>query len=122
MADIKITYVNLNSLKTYQNNPKDHPQKQVHQIADSIKKFGFNNPILTKTSAMLFHSAFTWRHRLRQNLPHECSFYKLIKTRISDKICTISGVLILGCSNPFTSVRSDKNHPTFWLEGCEYTE
>ncbi len=46
MADIKITYVELNSLKAYQNNPKDHPQKQVHQIADSIKKFGFNNPIL----------------------------------------------------------------------------
>lgn len=46
MAEIKVTYVDLNSLKTYQNNPKDHPQKQVHQIADSIKKFGFNNPIL----------------------------------------------------------------------------
>lgn len=46
MAEIKVTYVDLNSLKTYPNNPKDHPQKQVYQIADSIKKFGFNNPIL----------------------------------------------------------------------------
>ena len=46
MAEIKITYIDLNSLKTYQNNPKEHPQKQVRQIADSIKKFGFNNPIL----------------------------------------------------------------------------
>lgn len=46
MAEIKVTYVDLNSLKTYQNNPKDHPQKQVLQITDSIKKFGFNNPIL----------------------------------------------------------------------------
>ena len=50
MAEIKVTYVDLNSLKTYQNNPKDHPQKQVHQIADSIKKFGFNNPILIDES------------------------------------------------------------------------
>ena len=89
MAEIKVTYVDLNSLKTYQNNPKDHPQKQVHQIADSIKKFGFNNPILTKTSAMLFHSAFTLRHQLRQNLPHTYLFSKLIKNRTSDKICTI---------------------------------
>ncbi len=46
MAEIKVTYIDLNSLKAYQNNPKDHPQKQVRQIADSIKTFGFNNPIL----------------------------------------------------------------------------
>lgn len=46
MTDIKVTYVDLNSLKAYQNSPKDHPRKQVCQIADSIKKFDFNNPIL----------------------------------------------------------------------------
>ncbi|HIU65020.1 MAG TPA: hypothetical protein IAC63_00045 [Candidatus Enterousia avicola] len=32
MAEIKVTYIDLNSLKTYQNNPKDHPQKLVLQM------------------------------------------------------------------------------------------
>ena len=27
MAEIKVTYIDLNSLKAYQNNPKDHLQK-----------------------------------------------------------------------------------------------
>ena len=46
MAEIKVTYIDLNSLKEYRHNPKNHPRQQVVQIADSIKKFGFNNPIL----------------------------------------------------------------------------
>ena len=30
----------------YVNNPRQHPEKQVNQIASSIKEFGFTNPIL----------------------------------------------------------------------------
>ncbi|MDD3150447.1 MAG: ParB/Srx family N-terminal domain-containing protein [Candidatus Gastranaerophilales bacterium] len=36
----------LSTLKTYSNNPKMHNNKQIQQIAESIKKFKFNNPIL----------------------------------------------------------------------------
>jgi DNA modification methylase len=34
------------SLKPYPNNPRKHSKAQVRQIADSIKAFGFTNPVL----------------------------------------------------------------------------
>lgn len=43
---IKIEHIPLSSLRPYANNAKMHPEKQVQQIAASIKEFGFNNPVL----------------------------------------------------------------------------
>jgi hypothetical protein len=40
-AEIKIE-----EIKPYQKNAKKHPQKQIKQIADSISKFGFNQPLV----------------------------------------------------------------------------
>jgi ParB-like chromosome segregation protein Spo0J len=34
------------SLKPYPGNARTHSKKQVRQIADSIKRFGFTNPVL----------------------------------------------------------------------------
>jgi DNA modification methylase len=34
------------SLRPYSNNPRTHSKKQVRQIADSIRRFGFTNPVL----------------------------------------------------------------------------
>jgi ParB-like nuclease domain len=34
------------SLRPYPGNPRTHFKKQVRQIADSIREFGFNNPVL----------------------------------------------------------------------------
>jgi hypothetical protein len=34
------------SLRPYPGNPRTHSKKQVRQIADSIREFGFNNPVL----------------------------------------------------------------------------
>lgn len=39
-------YVDLDKLVPYANNAKKHPQKQVNQIAASIKRFGFMNVII----------------------------------------------------------------------------
>lgn len=36
----------LSQIKPYQKNAKKHPTKQVQQIANSIKEFGFNQPIV----------------------------------------------------------------------------
>jgi DNA modification methylase len=41
-----INYIDLDKLNPYQNNAKKHPEKQVQQIAGSIQKFGFINPII----------------------------------------------------------------------------
>jgi len=33
-------------LQAYGRNPRPHSQKQIRQIADSIRNFGFTNPVL----------------------------------------------------------------------------
>ena len=43
---IKIEYTALENLNSYKGNPKVHEEKQIQQIAKSIERFGFNNPIL----------------------------------------------------------------------------
>lgn len=43
---IKIEYTALENLNPYKGNPKVHDEKQIQQIAKSIERFGFNNPIL----------------------------------------------------------------------------
>ncbi|PJE80679.1 DNA adenine methyltransferase YhdJ [invertebrate metagenome] len=43
---MEITTVSLKSLLPYDRNAKLHPKAQVDQIAESIRRFGFNNPVL----------------------------------------------------------------------------
>jgi len=44
--DLQIEYLTLNTLKPYPRNARVHSRKQIRQIADSIHKFGFTNPLL----------------------------------------------------------------------------
>lgn len=41
-----IVYKNITDLKPYRKNAKKHPKQQVEQIANSIKEFGFTQPVL----------------------------------------------------------------------------
>lgn len=41
-----IVYKNIKDLKPYKKNAKKHPKEQVEQIANSIKEFGFTQPVL----------------------------------------------------------------------------
>ena len=43
---MKIEYTLVNDLRPYPNNARTHSKKQIRQIADSIQKFGFTNPVL----------------------------------------------------------------------------
>ena len=43
---MEIKNISVNELKPFKKNNKQHPQKQVQMIADSIKQFGFKNPII----------------------------------------------------------------------------
>lgn len=45
MQKLTIEYVDINSIKPYQNNAKQHPQEQIEQIKKSIELFGMNDPI-----------------------------------------------------------------------------
>ena len=43
--ELKIEYVDINSIKPYKNNAKQHPQEQIEQIKKSIEQFGMDDPI-----------------------------------------------------------------------------
>lgn len=46
LHDLKVENLPVASLKPYERNPRTHSPRQIRQIADSIEKFGFTNPIL----------------------------------------------------------------------------
>src|SRR6516165_1170083 len=43
---MKIEYTAVSELRAYPNNARTHSRKQLRQIANSIEKFGFCNPVL----------------------------------------------------------------------------
>jgi ParB-like chromosome segregation protein Spo0J len=43
---MKIINIPINDLKEYENNSRTHSEEQITQIVNSIKEFGFTNPIL----------------------------------------------------------------------------
>jgi DNA modification methylase len=46
MTRLKIQYRKTESLRPYKRNARTHSKKQIRQIAESMKKFGFTNPVL----------------------------------------------------------------------------
>lgn len=44
--ELNIVYKNIKELKPYKKNAKKHPKEQVEQIANSIKEFGFTQPVI----------------------------------------------------------------------------
>ena len=45
MEQLKIEYVDIDSIRPYKNNAKLHPQEQIEQIKTSIEMFGMDDPI-----------------------------------------------------------------------------
>ena len=43
---MQIEYISVRELRPYSNNARTHSRKQIQQIAKSIEKFGFCNPVL----------------------------------------------------------------------------
>ena len=51
--NLKIEYINIDEIKTYPNNAKLHPAEQIEQIKESIKEFGFNDPLALDENNMI---------------------------------------------------------------------
>ena len=45
-VELNIVYRNIKDLKPYKKNAKKHPKEQVERIANSIKEFGFTQPVI----------------------------------------------------------------------------
>lgn len=45
LKKLEIIEIDINKIKEYENNSKEHPEWHIKQIAESIRAFGFNDPI-----------------------------------------------------------------------------
>ena len=50
----------LSKIKPYENNAKEHPKKQIKQIAESIAVFGFNQPIVVDKKGVIIVGHGRW--------------------------------------------------------------
>ena len=53
LPKIAVDYVDVGSLRPYDRNARTHSKKQIRQIADSIARFGFTNPILVSDDRLV---------------------------------------------------------------------
>ena len=60
---MNVKEIDVNVITDYKNNARIHSKEQIEQIAESIKAFGFNNPVLidkknTKKALIALHREF----------------------------------------------------------------
>lgn len=58
--DLEVVYRDINDIYPNENNAKQHPQAQIDKIAQSIKEFGFNNPIAVDEHNMIIAGHGRW--------------------------------------------------------------
>jgi ParB/Sulfiredoxin domain len=63
IRDLKVETVQVSVLKPYSSNPRTHSKKQLRQIADSIRLFGWTNPILVDADGGLLRAMAGLRRR-----------------------------------------------------------
>jgi ParB-like chromosome segregation protein Spo0J len=49
-SELTVAYEEIQTLTPYPRNARMHSKRQIQQIADSIRAFGFTNPVLTDSS------------------------------------------------------------------------
>jgi hypothetical protein len=53
LSQLAVTYAEIQNLVPYARNARTHSRRQIRQIADSIRTFGFTNPVLVNRSRMI---------------------------------------------------------------------
>ena len=58
---MQIEYTPVRELRPHPNNARTHSQKQIRQIAKSIEKFGFCNPVLVDDTSRSSLATAAWK-------------------------------------------------------------
>lgn len=53
--------ININKIKPYKSNAKQHPKEQIDQIIESIKQFGYNDPIAIDENNVIIEGHGRWQ-------------------------------------------------------------
>jgi hypothetical protein len=96
-ADLAIVYASTTSLRLFSNNARTHTKQQIKMVAESIKQFGFTNPILIDNRntiiaghARLAAAALLGMHevptvRLDKLTPDQVRAYVIADNRLAEK-------------------------------------
>jgi ParB/Sulfiredoxin domain len=102
-----VEIVDLSTLRAAASNARRHPKKQVRQIAQSIKRFGFNNPLIVDhnwnivaghgrfEAAKLLHLPSVPVIRLSHLSEAELRAYRLADNKLADKASWDRELLVL---------------------------
>ena len=60
---LKIEYFPINNIKPYKNNPRNNDQA-VEKVLNSIKEFGFKNPIIIDENKIIINGHTRWNYDL----------------------------------------------------------
>lgn len=61
--------MNIKDIKPYPKNAKRHPAKQIKQVAESIREFGFNQPIVVDKNGVIIKSGIIQRENNERPKP-----------------------------------------------------
>jgi hypothetical protein len=64
-CELGLIYRPVAGLRPYDRNARTHSRKQIHQIASSIRQFGFTNPVLIDETRSAVRSV-RWRRSSRR--------------------------------------------------------
>lgn len=59
--DMQIVKINIKDIKPYEHNAKKHPKEQVKNIAQSLKDFGWKQPIVVDTNNVIIIGHGRWQ-------------------------------------------------------------
>jgi DNA modification methylase len=59
--NLEVKYLPINALQPYPRNARTHSKRQIHQIAESIRVFGFTNPMLVDKNNRIMAGHGRWR-------------------------------------------------------------
>jgi len=95
--NLVVEYLSVHDIKPYKTNPRTHADKQVHQIANSITEFRFNNPLLVDENNEIIagHARLMAAQRLKMErvpvirlshlTPQQKRLYRIADNRLTEK-------------------------------------
>lgn len=69
MHELQIEHVAIQDLRLPERNAREHPKKQVHQVAAAIKEFGIIIPIVVDQNGVIYAGVARYLASLQLNLP-----------------------------------------------------
>lgn len=111
-GELKIEWWPIEAVKPYENNVKIHEEEQVEKIAQSIKQFGFDQPIVVDKDGVIIKghgrteaSRFLGLKKVPVLVRRDLTEEQIKAARIADNRVAISDFDTVGLQNEIASIK-----------------